>query len=96
MYSKFHTRAKDEFLYQKGEQNGQGFFFLVSGKVELLVKSDANDEFKFSKGIDKGEFFGFRQTSYNEPRSDYARVTSDRAQFIELSVLKFQECISKT
>jgi hypothetical protein len=30
---------KDDFLYQKGDLGG-GFFFLIEGKIDLLVKND--------------------------------------------------------
>ena len=56
-FNSYHQLNKNDFLYKKGEQNGQGFYYLVEGKIELLVKSEGDDEFKFSKSIDKGEFF---------------------------------------
>jgi CRP-like cAMP-binding protein len=95
-FNSYHQLNKNDFLYKKGEQNGQGFYYLVEGKIELLVKSEGDDEFKFSKSIDKGEFFGFRQTSYMDPRTDYAKISSEKAIILELNVLKYLECISKT
>jgi hypothetical protein len=38
-------------LFKKGDF-GRGFFFLVEGKIELLVKADGQENFQYSKSID--------------------------------------------
>jgi CRP-like cAMP-binding protein len=37
LFSKLHKLDKGEYLYKKNEQNGIGFFFVLSGRVEILV-----------------------------------------------------------
>ena len=54
---------------------------MLEGKIELLVKSD--HEFKYSRIADTNEYFGYRTS--NEPRSDYARIASDKALVLELN-----------
>lgn len=47
------------------------FYFILSGKIEVVVDHNDND-FKFSKLIDENEIFGFKQNA-NDIRLDYAR-----------------------
>ena len=77
---KIRTIAKGEFLYEKGEDS-KNFYFVLRGKLELLVKSD--DEFKLSKNVDDCEFFGLR-TYTTDKRSDYARGGADKNEIIEI------------
>jgi CRP-like cAMP-binding protein len=74
------TLNKGEFLYEKGEDS-KNFFFVLRGKLELLVKND--DVFKHSKNADECEFFGLR-TSTSEKRSDYARGAAEKNEIIEI------------
>ena len=75
---------KDDYLYQKGD-DGSGFYFVLEGKIEVLVKSDDSDEFKYSRTVDTNEYFCFRKST--EPRSDYAKIASERALVLELDCL---------
>jgi CRP-like cAMP-binding protein len=71
---------KGDFLYNKGDIADK-FYFVVTGQLEILVKSESNDDFKFSKGIDKSSFFGLKK-NYQEERTDYARVTTEIAEIL--------------
>jgi CRP-like cAMP-binding protein len=53
--------SKGDFLYKKGDSS-QWFYFLLKGKIELVVEDSngAPGEFKFSKNVDEYEFFGMR------------------------------------
>ena len=78
---------KGDFLYRRGDTSTD-FYFLLKGKLELLVEqqnqtaSTAVDgdqqqqlQFKFSKIVDESEFFGMKE----DLRSEYARVVTDKA-----------------
>jgi CRP-like cAMP-binding protein len=75
------------FLYQKGDK-ASNFYFLLSGSIELIVKSDSDQDFKFSRSVDKATFFGLKKNC-NEERGDYARVTSDQAELIVIDASKY-------
>jgi CRP-like cAMP-binding protein len=75
MSHKYTTLQKGDFLYQQGD-NGQRFYFVVSGALEVIVKSEGSDEFKYSKTIDHNTYFGLKSNP-KEPRGDNARVTSE-------------------
>ena len=66
---------KGDFLYKQGD-TGERFYFVVSGALEVIVKSEGSDEFKYSKTIDNSTYFGLKSNP-NEPRGDNARVTSE-------------------
>jgi len=53
----------------------------MTGSLEILVKPNESDEFKYSKGIDESTFFGLKKY-FNEERSDYARVVSEKVELI--------------
>jgi CRP-like cAMP-binding protein len=72
LFAKFIELKEGEHLYKEGSSGGS-FFFVMTGTLELLVKK--GDEFKYSKGIDESTFFGHKKY-FNEPRNDYAKVTS--------------------
>ena len=40
--NQYHVLEKGEYLYKKGDTNGSGFFFVVKGRVEVLVSSAQN------------------------------------------------------
>ena len=56
-HMKFREVKQGEFLYTKGEASPD-FYFLLKGRMEIVVESSSNNEFKFSKGIDEYDFFG--------------------------------------
>jgi CRP-like cAMP-binding protein len=78
--------AKGEFLYEKGEDS-KNFYFVLRGKLELLVKSDT--EFKHSKNVDDCEFFGLR-TSTTDLRSDYARGAAEKNEILEIDKEQYE------
>jgi CRP-like cAMP-binding protein len=80
-FTRFVELNKDDFLYKQGD-SGSSFYFVMTGKLEVLVKNEASNEFKYSKGIDEADLFGLKKF-YNEPRQDYARVISDKVEIIE-------------
>ena len=41
--NQYHVLKKGEYLYKKGDVNRSGFFFVIRGKVELLVTSVSNN-----------------------------------------------------
>ena len=45
-----------DLVFKVGDE-ASTFFYILSGKVQIQVKQDA--EVKMSKGIDEGEVFGF-------------------------------------
>lgn len=50
LFANIKEIKQNEFLYKSGDAGDQ-FWFLMVGKLEVLVKTD--DEFKYSKGIDE-------------------------------------------
>lgn len=48
---KSQNLKKGDFLYKQGDI-GERFYFVVSGSLEVIVKSEGSDEFKYSKTID--------------------------------------------
>lgn len=83
---KIRNVAKGEFLYEKGEDSNS-FYFVLRGKLELLVKSD--DEFKHSKNADECEFFGLR-TFTTDKRSDFARGAAEKNEIIEIDKEQYE------
>jgi CRP-like cAMP-binding protein len=55
VFSSLVELKEGDYLYKNGD-SGSMFWFVLTGKLEVLVKSD--DEFKFSKSIDEQTFFG--------------------------------------
>ena len=62
-------------MYKQGDV-GERFYFVVSGALEVIVKSEGSDEFKYSKTIDVNTYFGLKSNP-TESRGDNARVTSE-------------------
>ena len=46
LFTEIHELKKDEYLYQSGDL-GKGFYFVMQGTLDLLVKQGG--EYKFSK-----------------------------------------------
>lgn len=92
IFSTIKELKKDEFLFEPGS-SGSTFWFVMTGKLEILVKTD--NEFKYSKGVDENTFFG-KKEYFNESRDEYAKVVSDKALLIELNTIKYNNIISKT
>lgn len=51
---------RGDFLYKKGDSS-QWFYFMLKGKIEIVVDGSAPGEFKFSKNADEFDFFGQKQ-----------------------------------
>lgn len=106
LFSRLHELGKGQYLYRKGDPNGLGFFFVLKGRVELLVTSAQSttsneavideSEMKFSKHVEVNEYFAYRGTSFSEPRNDYARIVSDSCELLEIDGQKYLEIMSKT
>lgn len=80
---KFQELQKGEFLFKPGEK-GTNFYFLLKGKIELIVEDPQNEgEFKFSKNVDEFDFFGIKSNSANL-RQDYARVVTEKCFVIHI------------
>ena len=92
MFTTFKSLSAGEFLYKSGDPGGD-FFFVLSGTLELLVKT--GDDFKYSKGIDESTFFG-QKKFHNEPRGDYARVQTTKLDVIIFQTKQYNEIVSKT
>lgn len=56
---KSQNLKKGDFLYKQGDI-GERFYFVVSGSLEVIVKSEGSDEFKYSKTIDVSTYFGLK------------------------------------
>ena len=86
---------KGDFLYKQGDI-GERFYFVVSGSLEVIVKSEGSDDFKYSKTIDQSTYFGLKSNPL-EPRGDNARVTSEGAcEIIEFHSQTYIDIVSKT
>lgn len=92
LFSKVITLSENDLLYKEGDI-GSGFWFVLTGKLQVLVK--AQDEYKYSKTIDESTFFGLKQF-YTEPRIDIAKVTTSKCQVIEFQTQQYNSIISKT
>mmetsp|Transcript_37798 Transcript_37798/g.57862 ORF Transcript_37798/g.57862 Transcript_37798/m.57862 type:complete len:100 (-) Transcript_37798:1172-1471(-) len=93
LFSRWISLTKQEFLWEKGG-DGSKFYFVVTGNLELIVKSQGSDDFKFSKGIDCSTFFGLKEVI--EARYDYARVLSEKCEILEIDSQMYKEIVSKT
>jgi CRP-like cAMP-binding protein len=95
MSHKYSQLAKGDFLYKQGDI-GQRFYFVVSGALEVIVKSEGSDEFKYSKTIEVNTYFGLKSNP-KESRGDNARVTSDgTCEIIEFDSQTYIDIVSKT
>ena len=65
----------------------------MKGRIELLVmpadKESAADKFneddlKFSKHVEVGQYFAFRSSGFNDPRNDYACISSESCEIFEI------------
>lgn len=92
VFSSIVELKQDEFLYQAGD-SGSMFWFVLTGKLEVSVKTD--NEFKFSKNVDESTFFGKKQF-FNETRGDYAKVVSAKALLLQFKTIKYNKIVSKT
>ena len=88
------TFKKDDFIYQPGDSANR-FYFMIRGKVELLVKTEGTDEFKYSKGIDESQYFG-NTKNFNEMRNLYAKIISDKAEVLSINTEKYYNILSQT
>jgi CRP-like cAMP-binding protein len=59
MNHKLTKLEKGDFLYKQGDI-GSRFYFVISGSLEVIVKSEGSDEFKYSKSIDTNMYFGLK------------------------------------
>lgn len=103
LFTRQHKLSRGEYLYKKGDKNGLGFFFVLSGRVELLVTSGSQasaevqeSDMKFSKHVEANEYFAYRGNSFNEPRTDFARIASENCELMEINGQKYMEIMSKT
>jgi CRP-like cAMP-binding protein len=74
LFLKFTYLNKGEYIYKAGD-TGKYFYFVMTGKLEILVKpagAVGEENYKFSKQIDETEFFGLKD-NFNETRSNNAR-----------------------
>ena len=37
LFSNIRTCSQGQYLYKKGDQNALGFFFVLKGRIEILV-----------------------------------------------------------
>lgn len=108
LFTRQHKLNKGEYLYKKGDKDGLGFFFVLSGRVELLVTEHSSSQascssevvpesdLKFSKHVEANQYFAFRGNSFNEPRSDFARIASEKCELVEINGQKYMEIMSTT
>lgn len=82
-----------EFLYQRGDP-APHFFFLLKGKIELVVIESGQDDFKFSKGVDEFEFFGIKQGGGE--RLDYARAVAETCWVLVIHKEQYELIVKKT
>ena len=51
---------------------------------------------KLSKHVEVNEYFANRGNSFNDPRTDYARVISDKCELFEINGQKYLEIMNRT
>lgn len=69
---------------------------MVTGTLEVIVKSEGSDEFKYSKSIDTNTYFGLKSNP-KEARGDNARVNSEGfSEIIEFESQTYIDIVSKT
>ena len=72
--TKMHSLNKGQFLYKHGDPNDSGFFFILNGKIKIMVAKTknggpyANSEMEFSEFVEINEYFGFRANKLNDVR----------------------------
>jgi signal-transduction protein with cAMP-binding, CBS, and nucleotidyltransferase domain len=86
--------SRGDFLYKKGDTS-QWFYFMLKGKIEIMVDGGAPGEFKFSKNADEFDFFGMKQFT-SEQRNDYARVVSETAWVLFIHKDQYEQIVKKT
>jgi len=99
---KLHQIPKENFLYKKGDSS-RSFYFMLRGKLELLVDSSHGTvgqqqnplEFKLSKVVDENEFFGFKQFC-DEQRNEYARAVTDNVEILEIEKDAYEQIVKQT
>ena len=79
-------------MYKSGD-NGNGFYFMMQGSLELLVMQAG--ELKFSKQIAENSIFG-QKKFHTEDRTDNAKITSETAVIIEFDTEKYKNIVSQT
>lgn len=74
LFSRLHKLGRGEYLYRKGDEQASGFFFVLQGRVELMVTSNnvpcingqvQESDMKFSKHVEVNQYFAFRGTGCN-------------------------------
>ena len=94
LFQRFIELKQGDYLYSQGDP-GDLFYFVLTGRFEVLVKTQTSEDFKYSKGVDESTFFGLKKY-FQEPRSEYAKVASETLSVIEFSTRKYNDIISKT
>lgn len=85
-----------ECLFKKGNSS-KTFYFLLKGKIELIVEDPNNPtEFKFSKNVDEFDFFGLKSSGGNDIRNEYARVVTDKCFVIQIDRDNYENIVKKT
>ena len=89
-----------ECLFRKGD-NSKTFYFLLKGKIELIVEDPNNPgQFKFSKNVDEFDFFGLKSSESIagglDIRNDYARVVTDKCFVIHIDRDNYENIVKKT
>jgi len=95
---KFQELSQGECLFKKGD-NSKNFYFLLKGKIELIVEDPNNpSEFKFSKNVDEFDFFGLKSTGAGgaDIRNDNARVVTDKCMVIHIDRDSYENIVKKT
>lgn len=88
-----------ECLFKKGDSS-KTFYFLLKGKIELIVEDPNNpNEFKFSKNVDEFDFFALKSSGSgggHDIRNDYARVVTDKCFVIHIDRDNYENIVKKT
>lgn len=87
--------GQGDFLYRKGDSSFS-FYFLLKGKIELMVESHNIEEgFKFSKNVDEFEFFGIKSIT-SDPRHDYAQVVTEKCWVLHIDKENYEQIVKRT
>ena len=93
-FAEYEQFVRGEFIHKAGDV-GKCFYFVMEGKAEVLVRGAGQSDFEFSKQIDEGAFFGAKNVP-EDPRTDYARVTSDKMMIIKIDTRKYSHIVKTT